>query len=752
MKKNQLFVKYLIMNLSLVFVIFAGCLADVVYTYNLEKKNIIEQNEAALTASVERMEEMLNSIYSISSALRSNDSLQALSSCRGETLPVDKYVFLNYLQKDLADIQMIANISATGFILFRDNQVLVSNAQTTSDFEDYYGVYLEAEGQTAEEFKKEILGCSDRITCRTYPGVKVFNSGIRYLENPLVVTVRITESNRAIDKSVAFVFVIEQEELYSQLFLREDTGNLICICDREGSILSAFGEGAEQLGVYVNEEIKKNKAFQINGSGYYLQRAREDVNGNSILIAVPTRQVEYQTLQLIKVILLVLLLVILVSFAEIVFFSYRKSSSMQGLLDHINKRSETKFVNGNEYKFIQENVELIADSRDAYQKDLARLRSQMENNMLEQLFLQEITPAMRQDQYRKLIPPGIEFFYVLVVQCQGEDQDILLNAFYTLNKIFADFTEDSCLNVQTAVNEKSFLIGLHQDPMIKKKAERLELALQKATEETGEVFHMGISGIGMDFSNIHSCYIQAKQALICYSREHTNTVGYYSDLLDNTGDNLTNMDFVSKLYQYLISGEKQLFLEALDKLIRHYRINPYLYERNIRDIYYSIHHTLLCAATELSIPERELSIVQWADSLGFEAGIENLKEAAARLLDANEKNKKSHNHALKESITNYIDGHFQDPNLTAAMVCQEMKISEKYLVQFLKEQTGKTFAKYVEDLRIEKAKDLLCHTDYSNEKIAETAGFGSPNSFYRVFNKRTGVTPGVFRKNQTSAS
>ena len=102
---------------------------------------------------------------------------------------------------------------------------------------------------------------------------------------------------------------------------------------------------------------------------------------------------------------------------------------------------------------------------------------------------------------------------------------------------------------------------------------------------------------------------------------------------------------------------------------------------------------------------------------------------------------------MEADIIDYIQEHYSDPALTAGMVCQEMKISEKYLSQFLKEHTGKTFAKYVEDLRVEQAKKLLKETSFSNEKIAEAAGFGSANSFYRVFKKKTGVSPGEFRGN-----
>ncbi|MDO5422122.1 MAG: AraC family transcriptional regulator [Eubacteriales bacterium] len=749
MKKNQLFKKYLFMNLSLVLVVFIGCLADVVYTYNLEKKNIIEANESALTRSIGKLEEMLNSIYSISSALRSNDSLQELKSCRAEELPTDKYVFLNYLQKDLSDIQMIANIEATGFILFRDNPALVSNTQTSGNFAEYYGRYFEVEGKSAEEFKEEILSCTERITCLTSPAVKVFNSGEKNLANPLMVIVRITESNRVIDKASAFVFVIDQAELYKQLFAGNNEENLICIRDAAGEILYTFGEGAELL----EKPAEQTEVFSVNGAGYYLRTATDNVDGNTIILAVPTRQVKKETLRLMKVILGVVVLMLLVSGAEIIFFSYRKSSSMQGLIDHINERSKSEFVHGDEYKYIQENVGMIADSRDAYEKDLTQLRIQMKNNMQEQLFVQEITSEKQQEQYRKLLPENLEYFYVMVVQCQAEDSDILLKAFYVLDMVFTEAMGEACLKAQTAVNEKSFLVGISPDAKIAKQEEigRLERVLQKATKETGEVFRIGISGIGMVFSNIHSCYIQAKQALTCYAREHTNTIGYYSDLLDSSGDNLTNMDFLSKLYQYLLSGQKQIFAEALDKLIRHYHVDPYLYERNVRGIYYSVRHAIVCAAIELSIPERELALPVWSGSNGFEEGIEGLKQAALRLMDANEKKKKSHNHALKEGITQYILEHFQDANLTAAGVCQEMKISEKYLAQFLKEQTGKTFAKYVEDLRIEKAKELLVSTDFCNERIAEEAGFGSPNSFYRVFNKKMGVSPGVYRKNAAGA-
>ncbi len=643
---------------------------------------------------------------------------------------------------------MISNIQASAYILFQNNPGMVSSSQTAGDFDKYYGQYLQVEDKTAKEFREEIFQTSERITCTTYSNVSIFDTRLEKLEKPLVIINRILDANGLMDRSVAFLFIIDRSEIYNLLFQGGQEENLSCIIDGKGEMISAFGKEAAQLSSCFDQPVEKGNMFQISGADYYVQKAKDSIKGNTILLAVPTKQIQISTIRLLSVNLVVLVLSIIISAVTLILYTYYRSVSIQGLLDHINEHSKAKFVTGNEYQFIRENVGILADSRDAYRKELDNLRIQMNNNMLEQMFLQETTSVQNQEICKKFLPKHMEYFYVLVIQCQEEDSDMILNAFYALERYAGEFIHGEYLSIQTAVNEKSFLVRMDQKLPIEKwkGKERLERLQQKVTEELKVIFHAGVSGIGMDFVNIHSCYIQAKQALTCYTREHMNTIGYYSDLLDTAGDNLMNMDFISKLYQYLLSGKKESFMEALDKLLRHYRVNPELYERSINGIYYSIRYTIVCAAIELSFSEKDLQIENWNSSRGFSNGIEILRKAAQRLLEINEDHKRSHNNVLKENIIHYIDEYFADPNLTASMVCQDMKISEKYLTQFLKEQTGMTFAKYVEELRIEKAKELLNTTDDSNERIAKAVGFGSLNSFYRVFHKKTGVSPGAYRK------
>lgn len=749
MKKNHLFLKYLLINLCLLITISVGCLVNVFYTYDVEKNNIIKQNEVTLERSINNLEELLNSIYSISSALRSNTSLQTLSRYKGDEMSMDLYVLGNYFKKDLRDIQMIANISANAFVLFRDNPMFVSNTQVSDNFEEYYGTYFEAEGKTESEFREDIFACDDFITCKTYPKMKIFDSGLRTLVNPLVIVVRIRESNNLtlFTKTMVFAFVIDQNEIFKKLFSGSAAENLICICDNHGNILNTFGENASELLDYIKED--KSEIIHVGEKEYYLLQETDDVNGNHVLLAIPASQVKMQTFHLLKVNFVVLIMSVLISVAAIVVFSYQKSLSMQEVINHINKHLKTEFVSGNEYKFIQNNVEALADSRESYQKELNVLQKQMEKNLVEQMFLQEMLSKKAMKRCEELLPFEIKYYYVVVLQCQTEDMEVLLGSFYITDKYLDQYITEKYLCVQTAVNELSILIDRNDSMCInKEEAMFLKAFQQRLTEETKEVFQIGISGIGMGYSNIHTCYIQARQAAAAYKREYVNTIGYYSELVNESGEKMVTIDYLSKIYQYIVCGKKDLFEESINKLIRHYKLNPYMYEVDAEGIYYSICQTLSCAATELSISEETLNLKKWNDRIGFEQGMLELKKAASRLFTNNELNKKSHNDTLKEQIVEYIEANFCNPNLTTTVVCQEMKISEKYLIQFLKEQTGKTFSKYLEELRVEKAKELLSTTEDSNEKIAKDAGFGSLSSFYRVFNKRTGVSPAAFRKNK----
>lgn len=75
-----------------------------------------------------------------------------------------------------------------------------------------------------------------------------------------------------------------------------------------------------------------------------------------------------------------------------------------------------------------------------------------------------------------------------------------------------------------------------------------------------------------------------------------------------------------------------------------------------------------------------------------------------------------------------------------------VNISPYYFSKIFKEETGENFIEYLTNIRIEKAKELLNHSDYSMKEIGVMVGYADPNYFSRTFKKKVGVTPTEYRE------
>ncbi|MDF2886815.1 MAG: transcriptional regulator, AraC family [Lacrimispora sp.] len=73
-------------------------------------------------------------------------------------------------------------------------------------------------------------------------------------------------------------------------------------------------------------------------------------------------------------------------------------------------------------------------------------------------------------------------------------------------------------------------------------------------------------------------------------------------------------------------------------------------------------------------------------------------------------------------------------------------LSRNRMIQLFQEQYQKTPSEYLNQLRIDSAKDLLVHTQNNILQISLQSGFESLSTFYAQFRKVTGVSPKEYRK------
>ena len=79
-------------------------------------------------------------------------------------------------------------------------------------------------------------------------------------------------------------------------------------------------------------------------------------------------------------------------------------------------------------------------------------------------------------------------------------------------------------------------------------------------------------------------------------------------------------------------------------------------------------------------------------------------------------------------------------------------MSDSYFASTFKREMGQTFGKYLENVRMQRAKELLTGTEMTIEEVAERTGYASSLSFRRAFKKVQGVTPSMVRGSMGSAS
>jgi len=74
-------------------------------------------------------------------------------------------------------------------------------------------------------------------------------------------------------------------------------------------------------------------------------------------------------------------------------------------------------------------------------------------------------------------------------------------------------------------------------------------------------------------------------------------------------------------------------------------------------------------------------------------------------------------------------------------------MSVNAFARLFKDQTGYSPRKYLVRMRVEKASNLLHHSDLSIDQIASACGFSDRYYFTRIFTRTMNVPPGVYRRN-----
>ncbi|MCK9478204.1 MAG: AraC family transcriptional regulator [Firmicutes bacterium] len=163
-------------------------------------------------------------------------------------------------------------------------------------------------------------------------------------------------------------------------------------------------------------------------------------------------------------------------------------------------------------------------------------------------------------------------------------------------------------------------------------------------------------------------------------------------------------------------------------------------------IIYDIAATLIRFCSTMDIDDEILDENAFLEALSDSKSLKAMKEI---IVDASyqisSKYKSSTESSLVTRIADYIEGGYNDSNLSVSHIADNFNFHPTYASNIFKEKMGIGILEYITKVRIDKSVELLVSTNNSVNNISESVGYLNANTYIRNFKKLMGVTPNKFR-------
>lgn len=248
---------------------------------------------------------------------------------------------------------------------------------------------------------------------------------------------------------------------------------------------------------------------------------------------------------------------------------------------------------------------------------------------------------------------------------------------------------------------------------------------------------------------LHESYENAKQLLqykIYYSKDVPYTYTAKMEI-----DMEMSYDHQKKLVDFIKLGKLKEASDLLESYFTILHSNPYLQLDRARDIgaqlIETIHSALLgkekYADDHVNDVKGRQSDIMKIDFVHDIADyVVSYAKTVTEIMCEQQHNKKD---IRVQEVLAWIDSNYNE-DISLDDIAERMGLSTTYASKQIKAYTGTNVVNYINNVRIEHAKELLENTAMSSNEIGTHVGFRYSQSFIRSFNKIVGMTPGDYRK------
>lgn len=726
------------------------------------------------------------------SAIYSNKSMQDINSISYLTLSNVGTSLNNYLEssKQIA-YQIYKNQNVIPlFYLYPTNEdkceavayinnVIISNPQL-------YSVYLFSDNKMVLDFGGSSLftDSNEEISSliKQSENLKPKPRKIKNNNGVMNLITTIYSQNFGEDNGNYIVLNFKPDNLHNQVnegFLK--TNQSLVITDRLGNILAhsnkgMFSNSISQLEFFKNisESSFDHGGFKssIDGKPSIVNYLFMDNKSYIVFFVSDYNSFFQQIIETRNTIILFCLIALFLLAIVSILISYKIYNPISKVFTNIRNliggdtTQETKI--SHEVKFIAASMSNFVERLNNLQEDSTRNFNSLRNNFIHKLLLSQTSMSQKDfeegvSNYK--IDKGQGYNYqIIVLRIDNCSLFLEKNSKESINFQLGS-VESIAHEVLSPVSDStSFSIDLEHIiilanyPFTDNNSVKVDvfLPLMKNLQETiYQLFNMSISvGISdpleaMSLSEMKSKYNQA-YTLTNYRLIRGKGLVFYSGSI-NIKD--IKNDKISSVTNAILNSIKTGSLEQYETNINilFNTINSFSYEKII-DILLHLAESIVRISDELLVNNPNVqsrNIEQMYQKIKSFEEYSEIKDwfismfAQTTNLITSLKNTKAMD--LFDSALKYINENYYDSSLSATMMANKLGITPQYFSKMFGQFTGVSFPDYINNIRLEKAKDILISKPLlSITSVCEKTGYNSTSYFTKAFTKKFGIPPSKY--------
>jgi two-component system response regulator YesN len=343
---------------------------------------------------------------------------------------------------------------------------------------------------------------------------------------------------------------------------------------------------------------------------------------------------------------------------------------------------------------------------------------------------------------------NIDHFDTFSNQYNYEDRVLLKYAIMNIaSEVFAQVGSCECIDM----DEKNVVVLLNGDIQNDVDLTQVSRQVQDSISKYLNLsMSISISRVGDNLTEISDLFSEAAQML-----EHKFITGHRSILQGIHQSPIVHTPFMhptileNNMLETFKLGKPEETKKWFDDIVNTIEHKSYIvYNMLFNQLAYSISTTMLNLEKNSGV-SLNYDFSSFVQNMQKMETLQDIHDHFYELIDqlcAGLKDRKSSKHDnLFATVDQLIQMHYADRELSPYKIAELIDMAPGYMGRIFKKQVSKSIPDYLNEYRIERAKELLITTNDSIEEISQKTGYNNSSYFYKVFKKYMGITPAEYR-------